>query len=136
MSNSPLKPRIAAHNFNIRVANARKSDAHKQDRYFREKLSTLSNEQSQAVRNLVREVAHGILFGALVDIDQSHYGEMELSIKLSEDGGQSIKITPDKPVELHDELNDWVLSFSKFANEVAELVETKHGWELRLKNFY
>ena len=49
----------------------RKNEAYKRDRYFRDRLSTLSNEQKQTVRNLVREVAHGILFGMLVDIDQS-----------------------------------------------------------------
>ena len=114
----------------------RKNEAYKRDRYFRDRLSTLSNEQKQTVRNLVREVAHGILFGMLVDIDQSNYGEIEIAMRLSEDNNELVKIAPDQPIELHDELNNWVISFSKFAYEIAELVETKYGWEIQLKKFY
>jgi hypothetical protein len=116
----------------------RKNDAYKQDKYIRDGFSTLSLEQKQVVRDLVRRIVHGVLFGVLVDLDQSHYGEYELSLKPQrvEGNDQTIKITLDKPEELHDELNDWVLSFSKFADEIAELIEVKGGWEISLKAFY
>ena len=114
----------------------RKNESYKEDKYFRDKLSTLSHEQKQAVRNLVRTIAHGILFGTLVDLDQGDYGEMETAMKLGEGNDQSVRITPNKSVELHDELNDWALSFSKFADEIIELVEIRGGWQLQLKKFY
>lgn len=114
----------------------RKNEAYKEDKYFRDQLSTLSDEQKLVVRNLVQTIAHGILFGTLVDLDQGDYGEVELTMKLGERDDQTVRVTPDKPVELHDELSDWVLSFSKFADEIAELVETKYGWEFQRKKFY
>src|SRR5215813_3808286 len=96
------------------------------------------SSKKQVVRDLVRTIAHGVLFGALIDLDQSYYGEYELALQPRKVEGhdQTIKIAPDKPNDLHDELNDWVLSFSKFADEIAELIETKGGWEIRLKASY
>src|SRR5262249_20684230 len=77
----------------------RKNEAYKKDKYFRGGLSTLSVEQKQVVRDLVRTIAHGVLFGALVDLDQSYYGEYELALKPRkvEGNDQTIIIAPDEP---------------------------------------
>lgn len=116
----------------------RKNEAYKEDKYFRDRFSTLSAEQKQVVRHLVRTIAHGILFGVLVDLDQSYYGEYEIALKPRKVRGndQAIRIAPDVPNDLHNELNDWILSFSKFADEIAELIEINGGWEIGLKAFY
>ncbi len=115
----------------------RKNEAYKEDKYFRDKLSTLSVEQKQVVRNLVRTITHGVLFGVLADFDQSDYGEYELALKPGgvESNGQTVSVAPNKH-DLHDELNDWILSFSKFADEITELIEIKGGWQFQIKEFY
>lgn len=116
----------------------RKNEAYKKDAYFRNRLSTLSAEQKQVVRHLIRTTAYGVLFGVLVDIDQSDYGEFTLALKPGAvaGNGQTIQLAPDEENDLHDELRDWILSFSRYADEITELVEIKGGWQLQDKEFY
>jgi hypothetical protein len=115
----------------------RTSKLYRQEKYFRDRLATLSPEQRQTVRHLILTLAHGLLFGSLVDIDQGDYGEFILAMKPKEaqTGKHVIQIAPDVIQELHDELDDWILSFSQFADEITELVPIKGGWQFQRKEY-
>ncbi len=110
----------------------------RQEKYFRSKLATLSPEQRQTVRHLILTIAHGLMFGSLVDIDQGDYGEHILAMKPkgTQAGKHAIQIAPDAFQELHDDLDDWILSFSQFADEITELVPINDRWQFQRKWFY
>ena len=59
-----------------------------------------------------------------------------LNLNNSENNVQPIQIAPRKNENLHDDLSDWIYSFSRFADEIVELVEDKHGGLFRSREFY
>ncbi len=113
----------------------RENELSRKDRYFREHLSTLTDDQKRAVRNLVRSTVHGAIFSMLVNVDQSGNGDYKLTLS-PRYTDLTVLIAPDPPNDLHDELDDWILSFSKFADEILGLREGKWGWEFYFKEFY
>lgn len=116
----------------------RHNKAYFRDKYFRDNLQSLNADQKQAVRNLTRTVIHGTLFSALVTLDQGHFGKYNLLLMPSQDRETpDISLFRDLDEELHDELNDWIVSFSKFSDEILELVQHPKGWwHFQPKEFY
>src|SRR4030095_16843446 len=100
-----------------------------EDDYFRENLNTLESLQKKVVRDLIRSTIVGMLFSALVTVDQSSFGKYDLILTPSQTtDNSSISLLTALPDELHDELNDWIISFSDFADEIVELVQHPQGW--------
>lgn len=116
----------------------RRNEAYEKDKYFRDRFTTLSAEQKLAVRNPVYTIAHGLLFSVLVDVDRGDYGTIVLGLipRNKENEVQAVQIAPGECFDLHDELNDWILSFSRFADQLVELTELKGAWQLGPKRFY
>lgn len=101
----------------------------KRDQYFRSGLKSLAPEQKVVVKQLVLEMIEGTLFGALVTLDQTRYGQYLLSLR-TEGGnnpGETIPVAPDKYMDLHDELSEWILGFSKYAGQLLEVIDIKGG---------
>ncbi len=113
----------------------RENNLDREDRYFRENLSTLTDEQKRVVRQLVRTTMLGGFFSMLVKLDRSSYGDYSLTLDPVETG-LTVSIVPDVSNALHKEFYDWILSFSAFADEIIELQETESGWQFHLKEFY
>ena len=74
------------------------------------------------------------MFSNLVALDQCHFGDFNFSLKIK-GSEKEISILPDPLNDLHDELNDWLISFSKYGDEILELIETKVGWQFQPKGF-
>lgn len=107
----------------------RRNKVYLEEKNYRENLRTLNADQKQAVRNLIRKTANGILFGILVTLDQSCFGKFDLTLTPSQTiENSSISLFADLPEGLHDELNDWIISFSEFSDEIVELVQHPKGW--------
>lgn len=107
----------------------------KKENYFHESLKLLTDDQKLVVQNLVREISTGLLFSSLVTFDQSDFGDYYLSM-LERKSGVELNILPNPLFDLHDELNDWIISFSKYGDEILELIEIKGGWQFKAKEFY
>jgi hypothetical protein len=100
-----------------------------EDHYFRGNMQTLEPNQQKAVRDLIRTTVHGVLFSALIILDQSPFGKYDLRLTPSQTTENSgISLFMDLPDELHDELNDWIISFSDYSDEIVELVQHSQGW--------
>lgn len=112
----------------------RPNKAYREDAYFRNNLGTLEPKQKKAVRDLIRTTVSGVLFSTLVTLDQGDYGKYDLLLKpFSEkpfisEKTDGISLFTNLPDELHDELNDWIISFSKFLDEILELIQHPKGW--------
>jgi hypothetical protein len=106
----------------------------KRKAYFYNNFHLLTDTQKAAIRYLVRYISNGILFSNLVALDQPHFGNYNFMLKIS--GSETeISILSDPLNDLHDELNNWLISFSKYGDEIVELVETKSGWQFKSKEF-
>ena len=100
-----------------------------EDDYFQENLHILESHQKRVVRDLIRTTVIGMLFAALVTLDQSPFGKYDLILTPSQTAeNPGVSLFTALPDELHDELNDWIISFSDFANEIVELVQHPEGW--------
>ena len=108
------------------------------DKYYRERLKTLNTDQKRAVRNLLIMMASGILFSDLVALDQTPDGEYDLILKRSKGKYKhEISLFNDLPDELHDELNDWIVSFSEYSGEMIEFIQRSDGhWQFRPVEYY
>lgn len=107
----------------------RKNQLHHKDTYFRSNMQTLNPKQKQAIRDLVLEIMYGSFFSPLVTLDQGYFGKFDLQLEpFDEDENSGISLFSFLPDELHDELNDWIVSFSEFANEIVELVQHPKGF--------
>lgn len=104
--------------------------------YFHQNFKDLSDIQKKAIENLVREISLGVLFSNLVTLDQFHFGKFHFSLKIR-DSETEVPILDDSLLldDLHDELNEWIISFSKYSDEILELVEKKTGWQFQPKDF-
>ena len=72
------------------------------------------------VLKLVREVAHGVLFSTMVDLDQFPFADVNISL-LERDENEQVARTVEIYAgngDLHDEFCDWVARFSKHAEEL------------------
>jgi len=101
----------------------------KRDQYFRSGLKNLTQEQKNVVKQLALEMIHSALFGALVTFDQTRYGQYLLSLQTNNRNGpeMTIPIAPFEYMDLHDELNEWILGFSKHKDMLLEVIEIKGG---------
>ncbi len=107
----------------------RKSSLGLEDDYFRQHLYPLETGQKKVVRDLIGKSMVGALFSMLVTLDQSSFGEYDLMLTPSQTVENSnTSLFTALPDELHDELNDWIISFSDFADEIVELVQHPKGW--------
>ncbi len=100
-----------------------------EDDYFRKNLHALESHQKKVLQDLIRTTVVGMLFSALVAVDQSPFGKYDLLLTPSQKvENPHISLFTALPDELHDELNDWIISFSEFADEIVELVQHPKGW--------
>jgi hypothetical protein len=107
----------------------RKNRISLEDDYLRENLHPLETRQKKMVRDLLRKSMVGMLFSMLVTLDQSSFGNYDLVLSPAQTiDHSSTSLFTALPDELHDELNDWIVSFSDFADEIVELVEHPKGW--------
>lgn len=109
-----------------------------ENKYFRAGLQNLEPAQNKVIRDLICTTVQGMLFSALVTLDQSPFGKYELLLMPSQTKDSSgISLFTDLPDQLHDELNDWIVSFSGFSNEIVELVQHPKGWwQFQPKDFF
>ena len=98
----------------------RKNEAWKRDRAYRSVFAQLTIEQRRMVLKLVREVAHGVLFSTLVNVDQFPPADVHITLVERDDNEQvarSVQIYAGNG-DLHDEFCEWVARFSKHAEQI------------------
>jgi hypothetical protein len=98
------------------------SPLYQKDIYFRGGLRDLSDEQRAVVKQLLLETMEGVLFSALVALDQFPLPDYELTLTLKneEQPADNLQIAPYKGMDLHDELTGWVQEFSQFAQKLVK----------------
>ena len=104
----------------------RKNEAWKRDRAYRSAFAQLTAEQRTMVLKLVRQVAHGVLFSTMVDVDQFPPANVHIALVERDEDEQiarSVEIYAGNG-DLHDELCDWVARFSKHAEQLDADVMT------------
>ena len=108
---------------------SRRNMVAKRDEYFRAGFKNLSAEQKAVVKQLMFEMIEGTLFSTLVTLDQTRYGQYLLSLQTNgaDGAGEIIPIAPDNYMELHEELNEWILRFSKHSSQLLEVIDIKGG---------
>jgi hypothetical protein len=110
----------------------RDNELSRKDKAFREAFSKLDNETKAIVIKLVSSTATGIIFSLLTMFDQFDFGELTLSLKPKSTDSTEIQISSDSE-ELHDELSEWIYSFSKFKDGLVEKEENKDWTTYRIK---
>lgn len=97
----------------------RENEASRKDKALRTTLGGLENEAKEKIKQLVLDTGTGVLFSTLVSLDQFDFGEISIKLKpktLTEDN-QELEITK-KWEDLHDDLPNWIESFSKFKEKL------------------
>ena len=118
---------------------ARRNELVKRREYFQAELAELTDAQRRAIHHLIREAATMTLFGILVGIDQPDLGEIRVELAPDPESleAHSIRMAPDPQLpDLHDELQDWILSFSKYRDEQVSLEQTRLGWQFAPVKYY
>jgi hypothetical protein len=110
----------------------RNNELSRQDKTFRETFSKLDNETKVVILKLINSTATGVLFSMLTSFDQFDFGELILSLKPKAIDKTEIKISSDLE-DLHDELSEWIYTFSKFKDNLVEKEENNLGTTYRLK---
>ena len=110
----------------------RDNELSRKDKTFRDTFSKLDNETKTVVLKLISSTVTGVLFGMLTSFDQFDFGELILSLKPKAVDKTEIKISSDLE-DLHDELSEWIYTFSKYKDDLVEKEETKFGTTYRLK---
>ena len=110
----------------------RNNELSRQDKIFRETFSKLDNETKTVILKLINSTATGVVFSMLTSFDQFDFGELILSLKPKAVDKTEIKISSDLE-DLHDELSEWIYTFSKFKDDLVEKEENKLGTTYRLK---
>jgi hypothetical protein len=105
--------------------------------YFRAELSSLTESQRRAVLSLVQNTAYGILFRLLTTMDgvtgyEPIYSFLSTGPKW-EPPQDLVPLTDKGLEELHDCLGGWLLSFSKYADDLVEYRTARFGWEIGFK---
>ena len=103
----------------------------RKDKSFRDTFSKLDQATKAEIIKLINTTATGIVFSLLVNFDQFDFGELILSLKPKSTIKTEIKISSDTAA-LHDELTQWIFTFSKFKDELVEQKILKSGVEYRL----
>ena len=110
----------------------RDNEPSRKDKRFRDTFSKLDNETKKIIIELINSTATGIAFSLLTNFDQFDFGELILSLKPKADDKTEIRISSDLE-DLHDELSEWIYTFSKFKDELVVKEEDKYGTSYRLK---
>ena len=110
----------------------RDNEVSRKDKHFRDTLSKLDNETKKIIIKLINSTATGIVFSLLTNFDQFDFGELTISLKPKADDKTEIKISSDME-DLHDELSEWIYTFSKFKDDLVTKEEDKYGTSFRLK---
>ena len=90
-----------------------------QEKKLRELLTSLNDDQKEAVQYLIKNLLHGMLFITLGYFDQptlSDAVEITLKNKIGDDIVE-IPINSDSCIDLHDELLNWIYSFSRYKDD-------------------
>jgi hypothetical protein len=102
----------------------------RRDRYFRDGLADLSEKERTIVRHLVEDAVHGILFSTLVALDQPVGGDYTLFLRLRDEAAahEPIRVAASgTTLDLHDELNEWIWSFSELSEDLVERKQISPG---------
>jgi hypothetical protein len=110
----------------------RDNEASRKDKAFRNSFSKLDDKTKTMIVELVNSTATGIVFSLLTNFDHFDFGELILSLKPKSEKTEEIKISSDTE-DLHDELAEWIYTFSKFKEDLVEKEEHKNGVSYRLK---
>ena len=110
----------------------RDNELSKKDRLLRDTLSKLDDHTKKVLIRLIDSTATGVLFSILTDMDQFGFGKIILSLRPKSDDGTQIEISSETE-DLHDELAEWIYSFSKFKAELVDVEEGKYGTSYQLK---
>jgi hypothetical protein len=110
----------------------RVNELSRKDKIFRETFSKLDNETKAVIIKLVNATTTGIVFSLLTNFDQFDFGDLTISLKPKSTDSTEIKISSDLE-DLHDELSEWIYSFSKFKDELVEKEENKNWTSYRIK---
>ena len=110
----------------------RVNELSRKDKLFRETFSKLDAETKAIIIKLVNSTMTGIVFSLLTKLDQFDFGELKISLKPKSTDCTEIKISSDSE-DLHDELSEWIYSFSNFKDELVEKKENKNWTTYRLK---
>ena len=90
------------------------SEVAKRDRAYREAFATLTDEQRQAVLRLIRKVADGATFSALVKLDQ--FPHADLVVQMVQRDGEppyTVQVVPGpRGLGVHERWHEWVREFS------------------------
>ena len=110
----------------------RDNEFSRKDKTFRDTFSKLDKETKEVIIKLVNSTATGIVFSLLTSLDQFDYGDLTLSLKPKSAEPTEIKISSDTE-GLHDNLSEWIYTFSKFKDDLVEREENKNSLSYRLK---
>ena len=110
----------------------RENELSLKDKSFRDTFSKLDNETKTKVGELINSTVTGVVFSILTNLDQFDFGDISIFLKPKSDDNTQIKITSDLD-DLHDELSEWIYTFSKFREVLVVKEEDKYGTSYRLK---
>ncbi len=110
----------------------RDNELSRKDKFFRDTFSKLDNETKEAVLKLIHSTVTGVVFSMLTNFDQFDFGELILSLKPKSVDKTEIKISSDLD-DLHDELSEWIYTFSKFKDDLVAKEENNLGTSFHLK---
>lgn len=98
----------------------RRNEAWKRDRAYRSVFEQLTDEQRGIVLKLVREVAHGVLFSTMVNLDQFPPADVHIALVERDESEQVVRHVEIYAGngDLHDELSEWVARFSTHAEQI------------------
>ena len=110
----------------------RDNEFSRNDKTFRDTFTKLDKRTQELIIKLVNSTATGIIFSMLTNIDQFDFGELTLSLKPKSAETTVIKISSDTQ-DLHDDLAEWIYTFSKFKDDLVEKEESKNWISYRIK---
>jgi hypothetical protein len=115
-----------------REAFLRDNELSRKDKMFRDTFSKLDTATKETILTLINSTATGIVFGLLTNFDQFDFGQLILSLKPKSSETTAIEISSDIE-DLHDELAEWIYSFSKLKDELVVREEDEHGISYLIK---
>ncbi len=102
---------------------SRENAASKKDIAFRMAFASLDNEGKDKIKKLIADTTTGMLFSTLISVDQFDFGELQIKLvpkKLS--GATEEWSVTNKLEDLHDELPEWIESFSRHQEKLKNYI--------------
>ena len=115
------------------------SDLGKIHDYKKKQFNSFSKSQTSFIKKVILDAQFQSFFDVLVRFDQPSDGSYDLVLNLFTSNGESpipIKLMGNHLDDLHNDLFDWLYSFSKYGNELVELVQNKHSMSFHTKNIF